>query len=71
MSRKKVKIEVGKDVKRKYLVGGSWKSRQIDKKGKASRTTSKPARIYIAVPPAEGWPGGDPAKNGWKPGGGK
>lgn len=36
---------------------------------RASRTTSKQARIYFAVPPAEGWPGGDPAKNGWKPNG--
>lgn len=71
MSKKKATIEVGKDIKRKYLVGGTWKSKKIAKQGKASRTTSKPARLYIAVPPVTGWPGGLPENNGWKPGGGK
>jgi hypothetical protein len=29
-----------------------------------SRTAAKLARIRIALPPAGGWPGGDPSKNG-------
>jgi len=44
---------------------------QKPKQARASRTHSKRGRTYFAVPPAEGWPGGDPAKNGWKPSGGK
>lgn len=60
-----------KDVKSRHLSGGFWKSKQIAKKGKHSRTASKPARFYVAVPPTEGWPGGLPEKNGWKPSGGK
>jgi hypothetical protein len=24
-------------------------------------------RFYVAVPPPEGWPGGNPEKNGWRP----
>lgn len=43
------------------------KSNQV----RASRTHSKLGRVYFAYPPAEGWPGGDPIKNGWKPAGGK
>lgn len=50
---------------------GTWKKRIFDRKGKRSATTSKPARIYIAIPPIEGWPGGDPLKNGYRPSGGK
>ena len=37
----------------------STSSRRISKaikKGKPSRTTSSRAKIYIAVPPKEGWP---------------
>lgn len=36
-----------------------------------SRTRSSKARMYVAVPPPEGWPGGDPVKNGYRPGGKK
>lgn len=60
-----------RDVKPRHLSGGLWKTKQIAKKGKQSRTTSKPARFYVAVPPETGWPGGMPEKNGWKPAGGK
>lgn len=28
-------------------------------------------RVYVAIPPREGWPGGEPIKNGWSPKGGK
>lgn len=37
------------------------------RKNRPSRTTSTIARIYIAIPPPEGWPGGAPEKNGWRP----
>lgn len=53
-----------RDVLPRYMAMGTWKSKIIDKKGKASRTTSSPATIYVAVPPATGWPGGDPRLNG-------
>lgn len=58
-------------VKPKYYTGGEYRAYQIARKGKRSFTMSKVARQYIAVPPAEGWPGGDPLKNGYKPTGGK
>lgn len=57
-------IPVPRDVKPRYLSMGSWKSKQIDKKNKGSRTTSGVARTYIAYPPADGWKGGDPRLNG-------
>lgn len=44
-----------------------WKKRKIQKGLRASRTKSTPARLYVAVPPEGGWPGGDPIKNGFKP----
>lgn len=47
---------------------GNWKSRLIKKHGKASRTKSTPARLYVARPPATGWPGGNPADNGYRRG---
>lgn len=37
---------------------------------KPSHTASKLGRTYRAFPPPEGWPGGDPSKNGLKGGGG-
>jgi hypothetical protein len=37
------------------------------KKNRPSRTSSVKCKTYTAIPPAEGWPGGDPVKNGWKP----
>ena len=64
-------INLMKDVKSKYLTGGYWKTEYFRKKGKRSFTTSKPARFYTAIPPIEGWPGGDPIKNGYKLTGGK
>jgi hypothetical protein len=60
--------EVGKDILRKYLQGGVWKRLQIAKKDKGKSTASKRSRIYIAIPPKTGWPGGRPEDNGWKPG---
>lgn len=50
---------------------GTWKKKIFDRKGKRSYTMSKPGRIYVAIPPEEGWPGGDPLKNGYRPSGGK
>lgn len=38
------------------------------KRNKPIRTRSSIARIYIAVPPPEGWPGGLPEQNGIRPG---
>lgn len=55
-----------RDVKLRYLAGGSWKKSIIAKKGKASRTAAKRARVYCAVPPASGWPGGLPGENGYR-----
>lgn len=50
---------------------GNWKKRKLSKGQRASRTRSTPCRIYIATPPLNGWPGGDPINNGWKPKAGK
>lgn len=55
----------GTDVMRKHRAG-SLRSKQMKKGQRSSRTASKRARTYIAVPPAEGWRGGDPAANGWR-----
>lgn len=35
---------------------GNWKIKQVSKQTKASRTRSNRAKIYFAVPPADGWP---------------
>lgn len=61
---KKGDPEVGHDVKRKYLVGGMYKRRLIEKQGKGRSESSKMPRIYVAIPPPDGWPGGLPEKNG-------
>ncbi len=34
--------------------------------GSGSHTASTLARVYIAYPPPEGWPGGMPEKNGYR-----
>ncbi len=34
--------------------------------GNGSSTKSYQGKIYFAYPPATGWPGGDPLKNGYK-----
>lgn len=62
-----MKTEFPRDVKPGNFSGGQWKSRKIEKGQRASRTRSNVAKIYIVVPPIEGWPGGDPIKNGYKP----
>jgi hypothetical protein len=69
MARKRKDPEVGKDVKSKYLVGGVWKRHIIEKKDKGRSERTKLGRVYIAIPPPEGWPGGLPEKNGYKAGG--
>lgn len=43
------------------IVQGAFKAKLP---GTASRTTANKAIIYFAKPPVEGWPGGDPLKNG-------
>lgn len=45
---------------------GTWKKRIILSIGRSKSEKTKKAKIYIARPPAEGWPGGDPRENGWK-----
>jgi hypothetical protein len=51
----------------RYLAMATWKVKQTAKKNRGSRTASKMARIYVAYPPEEGWPGGaDCSKNGLK-----
>ncbi len=34
--------------------------------GSPSQTKSHMGTTYFAKPPADGWPGGDPLKNGYK-----
>lgn len=53
-----------KDIKAKYMVMGNWCSAKLDKKNRGSRTGSKSGRVYVAVPPETGWPGGQPENNG-------
>lgn len=45
----------------------TWKAKKLRKGARASRTKSTPAKMYIAIPPITGWPGGDPVKNGYRP----
>lgn len=45
---------------------GTWKKRKLQKGQRASRTTSKKARIILLYPPENGWPGGRPEENGYK-----
>lgn len=44
----------------------NWKKKKIRKQTRASRTTSKKARITFIYPPENGWPGGRPEENGYK-----
>ena len=55
------------DVKVRYFAGGEWKSSIIAKQGKNRHEATKMARTYTAIPPAEGWAGGLPEHNGYKP----
>lgn len=45
---------------------GTWKKHKLIKGTRASRTTSKKARIVILYPPVTGWPGGTPEANGYR-----
>lgn len=45
---------------------GRWRIKKMTKGLRASRTKSKRAKIYIAIPPKDGWKGGDPSNNGYK-----
>lgn len=56
-----------RDVYTRYLAGGTWHKDIIKKKNKGSQTKAGRGSTYIAVPPVEGWPGGDPIKNGFRP----
>lgn len=56
-----------KDVLPRYTAMATWKSRKLAKKLRGSRTRSTVGKVYIAVPPADGWKGGLPEQNGWKP----
>jgi hypothetical protein len=69
MALKRKDPVVGSDVKRCYLTGGLWNRRRLDKEGKGRSSPCKLARVYIAKPPATGWPGGMPEQNGYRPGG--
>lgn len=63
------KVIPPRDVKKKYLSSGERNKRKIEKAGKGKSESTRLGRTYIAIPPAEGWPGGLPEKNGYKPGG--
>lgn len=58
----------------KAMSMGTWKSAtsgfRPDGK-KHVHTSSGIGKRRERHPPEGGWPGGDPEKNGWKPGGGK
>jgi hypothetical protein len=71
MAQKRKDPEVGQDILRKYLVGGTWKRRILDKLGKGRSERTKLSRSYVAIPPEGGWPGGLPEQNGYKAGGKK
>jgi hypothetical protein len=68
VAQKRHDPEVGKDVNRRYMVGGVWHRRVIDKQGKGRSERTKLGRLYVAIPPAAGWPGGQPSDNGWRAG---
>ena len=71
MAVKRKDPDVGHDILRRHLAGGVWCRHKIDKLGKGRSERTKLGRMYTAYPPPEGWPGGHPDKNGWKPGGKK
>lgn len=56
-----------KDVKSRYKVMGTWCARKLEKGARGRTERTKLGRVYTAIPPAEGWPGGEPVRNGWKP----
>lgn len=45
---------------------GNWRSHAIAKESRGNRTRSTKSKIYYAIPPATGWPGGAPEQNGYK-----
>lgn len=51
-----------RDIKKRYLSMATWHTQRTSKR--FSRTGSALGRTYIAVPPHEGWPGGQPERNG-------
>ena len=59
------------DLKPQYMWMGNWRSKVHSKTNRGSRTSSKRARLYVAVPPASGWPGGMPENNGYRRSAGK
>lgn len=59
------------DVLPRYFVGGQWMAHILLKKGRGSRTSSKPGNLRVLTPPPEGWRGGLPEANGYRPKGGK
>jgi hypothetical protein len=63
---KKENFVLPKDVKSRYLAGGMWKTRIFAKLGKGKSEKCKRPRIYVAIPPLSGWPGGHPKDNGCK-----
>lgn len=62
---------VGEDILKKYLVGGTWKRRIIEKLGKGKSEKTRLGGFYIAIPPQGGWPGGLPELNGYRAGKGR
>lgn len=71
MAIRKPDPAVGNDILPRYLVGGVYKRRKLDKAGKGRSERTKLSRTYVALPPVSGWPGGLPENNGYKPGRGK
>ena len=66
-----MRADFPRDVKPKNLAGGMWRASYYARLGKHRHESTKPGRVYIAIPPKTGWPGGDPINNGWKPAGGR
>lgn len=43
-------------------------AKAVRQSGRTPRSTSSyKSTIYLAIPPVEGWKGGLPEQNGWKP----
>lgn len=71
MSKKRGDPDVGHDILKKYLVGGVRNRHKLLKEGRGRSESTKLSRIYVAIPPPSGWPGGAPEQNGYRPGGKK
>ena len=52
------------DLLPRYMWMGNWKTKVESKRVKGKSESTKRPKIYVAIPPASGWPGGRPEDNG-------